>query len=58
MFELKVLSSGSQTGNCISLDDGNEILLLDVGIPIKKIKEGINFDVSRLVGAIVTHEHG
>ena len=56
MIDLNVLATGS-SGNCFVLNDGNEILLLDAGISIKDIKVGINFEVSKIVGAVVTHCH-
>lgn len=54
---LKTIASGS-TGNCYYLKaDNGEILLLDAGIPIMDIKKGINFEVSSLVGCLVSHAH-
>ena len=55
-MKLKCLSSGSE-GNCYFLSDGNETLVLDCGISAKEIKKGLNFDLSKVVGAIVTHSH-
>lgn len=56
-MQLKVLGTGSN-GNCYALIDNlGQILLLDVGIPISKIKIGINFKVSNIAGAIITHSH-
>lgn len=55
-MNLKCLSSGSE-GNCYLLSDGNETLILDCGILVKEIKKGLNFDLSKVVGAIVTHSH-
>lgn len=53
---LKVLSSGSQ-GNCYLLETDTECLILDAGIPIKDIKRGLDFNVSKVVGVLVTHFH-
>lgn len=53
---LKTLSSGS-IGNCYLLECNNEILILDCGISIKDIKIGLNFDLSKIVGCVVTHSH-
>ena len=54
---LKCLASGSK-GNCYSLTDSEgNILLLDVGIPIKDIKIGIDFQVSKVCGALISHGH-
>lgn len=54
---VKCLGTGSD-GNCYSLtdNDGN-ILLLDCGISIKDIKIGIDFQISKVVGCLVTHIH-
>lgn len=53
---LKVLASGS-SGNCYLLTAGDEVLILDAGIPIKSIKRGLNWDISRIAGVCVTHAH-
>ena len=55
-MKIKVLSSGS-VGNCYLLEHNSEILILDCGIPIKDIKIGLNFDLSKVVGCVVTHSH-
>ena len=57
IIKFKCLATGSK-GNCYTLTDkeGN-ILLLDVGIPIKEIKVGIDFQVSKIVGCLTTHGH-
>jgi len=54
---LKCLGTGS-SGNCYSLTDkdGN-ILLLDVGINVKDIKIGIDFQIAKVKGALITHKH-
>lgn len=53
---LKCLESGS-SGNCYLLECENEILILDCGIGIKDIKIGLDFDLSKVVGCVVTHSH-
>lgn len=54
---LKTIATGS-TGNCYVLTNGNgEHLLLDAGIPIKEIKQGIEYDVENLKGVVCTHTH-
>lgn len=57
MIKLVTIDTGSQNGNCHFVTDGNEILILDLGVSIKKIKQAIDFNVSSIVGAIVTHNH-
>lgn len=56
-MELKILGSGS-AGNCYVFDNGKEALVVECGISFNKVKESVNFDISRIVGAIVSHEHG
>ena len=54
---LKTIATGS-SGNCHALiADTGEILLLDLGENEKKIKKGIGWRISDIVGAIVTHKH-
>lgn len=54
---LKCLGTGSKQGNCYLLDSGKEVLVLDCGIPIKKIETALNWDISRIAGVCVTHGH-
>lgn len=47
------------SGNCYALyDNSGQILLLDLGLARKQILRGIGFDVSDVVGCVVSHEHG
>ena len=56
---LKVISTGSKSGNCYSLiPDSGQILLLDFGCEKKKILRGIDYRISDVVGALLTHGHG
>lgn len=54
---VKCIGTGS-SGNCYALyDNGGKILLLDLGLARKQILKGIDFNVSGVVGAIVSHAH-
>lgn len=55
-MKLKCLGSGS-SGNCYLLSTDTETLILDCGISIMDIKKGLNFDLSKVVGCVVTHSH-
>lgn len=55
---LKVISTGSRDGNCYAVFSGDEILLLDFGCRYQQILKGIDFKVSNVVGALLTHVHG
>ncbi len=53
---IKTLQTGSK-GNCYFIEYNNEILLLDAGIDIKSIKQGIDFRVGDITGCVITHKH-
>lgn len=53
---LKCLASGS-SGNCYLLECREEVLILDCGIPIKQIKQGLNWNLGGIEGVVVTHAH-
>ena len=55
-MRLLIAGSGS-TGNSYILDSGNEYLILDAGITLKQIKTMINFEVSKISGVLVSHQH-
>ena len=55
---VRCIGSGS-SGNCHALiDDNGKILLLDVGITKNEILKAIDFRISDIVGAVVSHGHG
>lgn len=56
-MELKVIGTGSK-GNAYLLENGQEALLLECGVHVKHIKQALNFNLSKLVGCVLTHEHG
>lgn len=56
MLEFKCLSTGS-TGNCYLLKGNDETLILDCGIPKREIVAGLDYNVSNVVGIIVSHCH-
>ena len=56
-MKLHVLGSSS-SGNCYLLESEKECLILEAGISFKEVKKKLNFDVSKIVGLLVTHEHG
>lgn len=54
---IRCIGTGS-SGNCYALyDNGGKILLLDLGLARKEILRGIDFNVSDVVGAVVSHVH-
>lgn len=55
-MKLKVLGSGS-SGNCYLLQGDKETLIIECGISYKEILKGLNFNLSNVVGCLVSHEH-
>lgn len=56
-MQLRCLGSNS-SGNCYLLENKTECLVLEAGLPFKKVKEALTFDILKIVGVLVTHEHG
>ena len=56
-MDIKILASGS-SGNAYLIGDGHTLLLLDAGIPFKRIQIGCGFRTSSIDGCLVTHRHG
>ena len=54
--KIKVLGSSSQ-GNAYILECQNETLLLELGVSWKDIVKALNFDLSKIVACVVTHQH-
>lgn len=56
-MEIKTIATGS-SGNCYVLTAPNgDQLLLECGIPWKRIAMGMKWDFSRLQGCVISHEH-
>ena len=49
--------TGSSGNSYYIKADNGEILLLDAGLPIADIKKGINYEVDKVVGCLITHQH-
>jgi phosphoribosyl 1,2-cyclic phosphodiesterase len=55
-MQIKVIGTGS-SGNSYILSNAGRSLLLDAGVKIKQIKAALDFDISTLDAALITHEH-
>lgn len=55
-MRLKVIGSSSR-GNCYFIYNQSECLVLECGMPFKEVKKALNFDISTITAALVTHEH-
>ena len=55
---LKVISTGSQAGNCYALiSDNGEILLLDAGATYRTALKAIDYRISDVKALLLSHEH-
>lgn len=54
---LKCIGSGSDGNSYALIDSNGKILLLDLGLPKNKIVKAIDYRVSDIVGALLTHQH-
>jgi phosphoribosyl 1,2-cyclic phosphodiesterase len=55
-MKLKVIGTGSK-GNCYLLYNETETLIIECGVSIQEIKKGLDFNISNVVGCILTHNH-
>lgn len=55
-MKLTVIGSGSK-GNCYLLHDDKECLVIELGLPIKEVKKALDYNVLKIVGAVITHKH-
>lgn len=56
---MKLVCIGSSSkGNAYALVADNEILLLEAGRPMLEVKKAINWQIAKVVGCLVSHEHG
>lgn len=55
-MKIKVLGSSSK-GNCYILSIPTGSLVLEAGLPWRAIQKGLNYDLSNVVGCIISHSH-
>lgn len=56
-MELTVLASSSK-GNCYILQNKSEALVIEAGASLLEVKKSIDFNIKKIVGVIISHEHG
>lgn len=56
-MKLKVINSNS-AGNAYILENDTEALLIECGVKFDRVLKALAFNLTKVVGAIVTHEHG
>lgn len=56
-MNLQVLGSSSK-GNCYLLSNENEALIIEAGVGVLEVKKALNFQLSKVSGCLISHEHG
>lgn len=49
--------ASSSAGNAYVVEAGESRLLIECGLPFRRLSKGLGFDVTGLCGCLVTHEH-
>lgn len=55
-MRLNVLGSDSN-GNCYVLQNDKEALIIEAGVRFSEVKKTLKWQLSKVVGAVITHEH-
>lgn len=55
-MKLKILGSGS-SGNCYILENDEEALIIEAGLPFMEVKKALNFNVMKIKAVLITHLH-
>jgi len=53
----EVIGTGSK-GNCYLLTVNGQTLVIEAGVNFTTVKKHLNFDLSGIVGVLISHEHG
>ena len=56
-MNLSVLNSSS-AGNCYVFQNKTEALIVEAGVRFSELQKALDFNVRKVVGCIITHEHG
>ena len=56
-MRLTILGSSSAANGYV-LDNGREALVLECGCPLIDLQRAVDFDLRRVAGVLLTHEHG
>lgn len=55
-MNLKIIGTGSK-GNCYLLQGENETLIIEAGVNFADIKKALNYNLSNVVGVLLSHAH-
>jgi len=57
-MQLKVLGSSSKGNSYLLISSTGQTLAIEAGVRFIDVKKALNFDVTKLIGCLITHEHG
>lgn len=58
-MKLRVLgSSSSGNGYLLQSETTGEVLAIEAGVRLSEVKKALDFDITKIVGCIISHEHG
>jgi len=49
--------ASSSRGNAYRISDGQTSLLLECGVPVREIQKALQFQLSKISGCLISHEH-
>ena len=55
-MNIKTISSSSK-GCSYIVESGKHQIIIEAGVPLKRIREALNHDLSKVVACLVSHEH-
>ncbi len=55
-MKITILASGS-SGNSYHITDGTTEILIDAGISLQKIREGVDFKTTLISAVLISHHH-
>lgn len=56
-MDITVLSSGSH-GNAYQIAVGMSRLLVEAGLPVRQLRQGMGFQLHAVDGVLISHAHG
>lgn len=56
-MRIQTLHTGSSGNSYFLIDEDGNILILDCGVNIKQINSALGYDISKVNGVLVSHEH-
>jgi phosphoribosyl 1,2-cyclic phosphodiesterase len=55
-MNINILATGSK-GNLYTINNDRDKLLIECGVPIKKINKALNYKLGDYAGALISHQH-